>query len=311
MRAPRVRGAAARVVAQAKINLFLRVLAREPDGFHHIETLYCRLEMGDVVTVRPTSSARSLECAGPTMPAGGLGPVEQNLAWRAAEAFARVTGWPSGFAIEIDKRIPVGGGLGGGSADAGAVLRALNSLAPRPLTPEQLHEIATPLGADVPFATSTHALAMGWGYGEVLEPLVPLPPRPCWLFCFASGVRTADAYRWLDESRAGRAEHHRSRAIALSVSVWAQVASLASNDFEAVLLPRHERIAAVLASLRQPAVRSRWGEGTIALVSGSGSTVFCLPEIVVRGELPVATHPGEHVLSTRTAMRVAPVEWLE
>src|SRR5207253_289491 len=79
------------------------------------------------------------------------GPTERNLAWRAALAYADATGWPNGFAIEIEKRLPVGGGLGGGSADAGAVLRCLNALAPSPLGVSALLSIAAPLGADVPF----------------------------------------------------------------------------------------------------------------------------------------------------------------
>src|SRR3954471_8595902 len=110
---------AARVVAQAKLNLLLRVLAREASGYHSIETVFLRLDLGDDVCVRITSG-RSLECNGPAMPADGLGAVEKNLAFRAGLAYAEATGWPSGFSIELTKRIPVGGGLGGGSADAGA-----------------------------------------------------------------------------------------------------------------------------------------------------------------------------------------------
>ncbi|MBI2796901.1 MAG: 4-(cytidine 5'-diphospho)-2-C-methyl-D-erythritol kinase [Gemmatimonadetes bacterium] len=304
-------GTAARATAQAKVNLFLRVLDREASGYHQLETLFCRLELGDLVSVRATTGPRSLDCSGPMMPAAGLGPVEQNLAWRAAAAFAAEAAWPGGFAIEIEKRLPVGGGLGGGSADAGAVLRILNALAPRPIAAARLLEIAAGLGADVPFAASEHGLSFGWGYGEQLEPLSPLPPRDCWLFCFSEGVATADAYRWLDEARAGQAAMHRSRAVSLGVSLWSQVARLASNDFEAVVVPRLPRVGEVLQSLRQPASRQRWGDSTIALLSGSGSSVFCLPETVVRGEAPVATRDGERILSTRTAMRVAPVEWLE
>ena len=304
-------GAAARVAAQAKVNLFLRVFDREPNGYHQIETLFCRLELGDLVAVRETDGERSLDCAGPMMPAGGLGPVEQNLAWRAAESFADAARWPHGFAIEIDKRVPVGGGLGGGSADAGAVLRALNALAPHPLATARLLELALSLGADVPFATSEHTLALGSGYGDRLEPLEPLPPRPCWLFCFREGVSTADAYRWLDESRAGHPGHHPRRAHTISIGDWARVARLASNDFEAVLLHRHARIAAVLASLRKSTLRVRLGEGTIALVSGSGSTVFCLPGTIADDEAPVVMLEGERIVNTRTAMRVAPVERLE
>src|SRR5687767_4738103 len=109
-------GPAGRLVAQAKVNLALRILAREASGFHGLETLFCRLALGDVLTVRAREDgARSLDSDVAT------GPVERNLAWRAAVAYQERTGWPRGFAIEIAKRVPVGGGLGGGSADAGAV----------------------------------------------------------------------------------------------------------------------------------------------------------------------------------------------
>jgi len=123
----------ARVVAQAKVNLVLRVLAREAGGYHSIETVFLRLDLGDDVEVRIAASGRSLTCTGPAMPEAGLGPVEKNLAYRAAALYQEASGWPAGFAIEIGKRIPVGAGLGGGSADAGAVLRCLDALAPRPL----------------------------------------------------------------------------------------------------------------------------------------------------------------------------------
>src|ERR671923_2093268 len=143
----------ARVLAQAKINLFLRVLAREASGYHSIETLFLRLDLGDVVRVRVGSGVeRAVHCHGPVCPADGLGPAERNLAYRAAVAYADATGWPRSFAIDIEKNIPVGGGLGGGSADAGAVLRLLDAMAPRPAGPG-LVELAASLGADVPFMT--------------------------------------------------------------------------------------------------------------------------------------------------------------
>jgi 4-diphosphocytidyl-2-C-methyl-D-erythritol kinase len=122
----------ARVAAQAKVNLRLRILAREASGYHQIETLFLRLALADDVVVRATSGARSLDAAG-SVDARQLGPVERNLAWRAASAYSEVTGWPAGFAIELTKHIPVGGGLGGGSANAGAVLRALDARAPTPI----------------------------------------------------------------------------------------------------------------------------------------------------------------------------------
>src|SRR3954463_6785157 len=96
----------ARVLAQAKINLYLRVLAREASGYHSIETLFQRLDWGDDVVVRLTPG-RTLDCTGASLPPGGLGPVEKNLAYRAAVAYVEATGWATGFTIEIDKRIPV------------------------------------------------------------------------------------------------------------------------------------------------------------------------------------------------------------
>src|SRR5206468_11383585 len=122
----------ARVIGDAKVIVLLRLLARETRRYHSIETLFLRLDLRDEVLVR-LSAGRSLQCAGPAMPAPGLGPTERNLAYRAAVAYSEATGWPAGFAIEIDKRIPIGAGLGGGSADAGAVLRGLDALSPNPL----------------------------------------------------------------------------------------------------------------------------------------------------------------------------------
>ena len=89
---------AAHVVAQAKINLRLRVLAKEATGYHSIETVFLRLDLGDDIRVR-VAQGRSLDCAGPAMPASGLGPTEKNLAYRAAAAYQNATGWPSGFAL--------------------------------------------------------------------------------------------------------------------------------------------------------------------------------------------------------------------
>lgn len=268
--------ASARVVAQGKVNLFLRVLAREASGFHQLETLFCRLTLGDDVRVRVTEGARSLDCQGETLPARGLGPVEQNLAWRAASAYAEATGWPRGFAIEIEKRIPVGGGLGGGSADAGAVLRALNRLAPTPLASHELLRIAAGLGADVPFLTQDASpLALGWGRGDRLFALPPLPSRPCLLFAFPFGIPTADAYRWLSESPAPPPVSTVYRADGFSS--WRDVEVMAHNEFERIVLPRYEAIHAVVSGLRRPDLREAFD---VVLLSGSGATVFALPSVL-------------------------------
>src|SRR5688572_1999833 len=125
----------ARVNAQAKINLSLQVHpGRDAHGYHELTTIFQRIDISDGVTVRLGGSSRSLDATGPALPAHGLGPVEKNLAYRAAVEYLRhAPEMPYGFAIEIVKNIPVGGGLGGGSADAAGALRALDALAATPM----------------------------------------------------------------------------------------------------------------------------------------------------------------------------------
>jgi len=288
--------ASASVVAQAKINLLLRVLAREVTGFHSIETVFLRLELGDDVRVR-IANRRSLDCVGPAMPAHGLGPLERNLAYRAAVAYAEATGWPSGFEIELVKRIPAGGGLGGGSADAGAVLRALDALAPDPLGP-RLVELATALGADVPFMSIESPMALAWGRGERMLPMHPLDPRPVALMVPPFAVGTADAYGWLSADR-GRYVAE-ARVIAPDAfATWESVAATAANDFEPVVSRRHPEISEYVASLEEAGA-------FLAMMSGSGSTVFGVFDEATRNEGPLRA-VGAPITLTRTAATVARV----
>jgi 4-diphosphocytidyl-2-C-methyl-D-erythritol kinase len=286
------------VVAQAKVNLALRILAREAGGYHQLETVFQRLELGDVVTVRTGVSGRSIDCRG-----ADVGPPERNLAWRAAVAFAERAGWPDGFAIDVEKRIPVGGGLGGGSADAGAVLRALNALAPRPLTAADLLALATPLGADVPFLTTTAPLALAWGRGERLLALPALPPRDVYLWTSAEGVSTADAYGWLAASRGAYAPAARLWS-AEDFASWDRVAREAENDFEQVVPQRHAGIGTRLGTLR--IVQRDLEDRGFALLAGSGATVYAVTDGRVPLEPPAAALGGA-VVRTRTATRVAAV----
>jgi 4-diphosphocytidyl-2-C-methyl-D-erythritol kinase len=287
----------ARVSAQAKVNLLLRVLAREASGYHSIETVFLRLDLADDVRVR-VAPGRSLDCSGPVIPPAGLGPVEHNLAYRAALAYADAVGWPSGFAIEVDKRIPVGAGLGGGSADAGAVLRALDALSPTPLG-SRLIELATPLGADVPFMTIERPMALGWGRGERLLPLRVLDSRPVLVAVPDFSVATADAYGWVAADR-GSYEPVAEVIAPESLDTWEAIAAIASNDFERVLARRHPVIAEIVDELIAM-------DAALAMLSGSGSSVFAVFGAPTEAA-PLTRSTGFTTIATRTSDRVVRVE---
>jgi 4-diphosphocytidyl-2-C-methyl-D-erythritol kinase len=292
--------ASARVLAQAKVNLLLHVLAREAGGYHSIETVFLRLDWGDDVRVRVAShsSGRSLDCAGAAMPREGLGPVEKNLAYRAAMMYADATGWPNGFAIEIDKRIPVGGGLGGGSADAGAVLRALDALAPNPLGP-RLVELAASLGADVPFLALDCPMALAWSRGERLLALHPLEARPVILLVPDVSVSTADAYGWLAADR-GTYEPAARALTPDTLATWEAIAAVASNDFERVVAARHPEIAELVDELAS-------FNAVLSMMSGSGSAVFGVFD-TPPDAAAITRGTGRSPIVTRTASRVVRVE---
>lgn len=294
---------AGKTLAQAKINLSLRVLGKEADGFHSIETVFLRIALGDEVRVHIREGARTLRC-------GVMHdqPEEQNLAYRAAALYSEQTGWPHGFEIVIKKRIPIGGGLGGGSADAAAVLRILNALAAKPLPPEKLAELAARLGSDVPFLASDSVMAIGWGRGEKLLPLPPLPSRDVHLFLPPFGIDTSAAYALLDEAR-GEQPGTKPDLTAEMLADWVSAARHSINDFEAVMRPRWPVIETLLAR----------GEryGLFYRMSGSGSTVFKIPGITTRSVERKSAPPrlviprGTKRIITRTSESVVPVEILD
>ncbi|OYV63932.1 MAG: 4-(cytidine 5'-diphospho)-2-C-methyl-D-erythritol kinase [Gemmatimonadetes bacterium 21-71-4] len=292
---------AARAAAQAKVNLRLRVLTQESSGYHQIETVFQRLDLADEVTIRVGAAGRSIDCTGDTIPPAGLGAPEQNLAYRAAAAYQAAAGWPDGFAIEIVKRIPVGGGLGGGSADAGAVLRMLDAMAPRPMGVRVL-ELAARLGADVAFMATETPLAFAWGRGERMLGLTPLPRRRVQLVVPEFAIGTADAYRWLSASRPAY-EPTGALLPAAALLSWDEVAAVAENDFEAAVTQQHPRIGVYRDALARAGAK-------VAMLSGSGSTVFGVFADGARGLL-AADIPDARLMETRTSVHVVPVRLIE
>ena len=177
--------------AHAKVNLGLSVLGKRSDGFHEVDTLMVRLELNDTVILKPAETGVTLTVSGADL---GIAP-EQNLAYKAAALYLRKTGETRGIEIELTKRIPVAAGLGGGSSDAGAVLRGLKELYPADV---DLLALAAQLGSDVPFFAADLSAARATGRGEVLTP-VRLPELHLVLVNPGVGVSAGDAYARVGE----------------------------------------------------------------------------------------------------------------
>lgn len=252
--------------APAKLNLHLEVLSRRADGFHELETLFQALELADGVEieVRPGGSGISLSCDDPGIPAD-----RGNLAWRAAEVFCAggATG-PVGIHIVLNKRIPHGAGLGGGSSDAATVLRALAHLLPGNRSPSELHALAAELGSDVPFFLRG-GTQLGHGRGELLEPLPDLPPCAVTVLMPDQVVLPTPAvFRALTESERGPRPARGG--------AWFRQATAAAGELAALL---HNRLTAPAVRLC-PAVGALLGwleaRGVPHLMSGSGAACFAL-----------------------------------
>ena len=253
------------IEARAKINLFLRVLARESDGFHGIETLFCLLDLADTLEAsRSDEPGISIDVSG-----HDAGPDADNLAVRAARMVLDATGIGFGVRIRLEKRIPVGSGLGGGSSDAAAALVAVNALAGNAVPRHELLQFAARLGSDVPFFVSGGPLALGWGHGERLLRVPPLPPAPVLLVTPPVPVATAAAYGWLAEARQNVG---RRGAVALDLDAlasWGDIGRMSGNDFESPVMSRLPELRAGYEALART-------HPLVCRMSGSGSTLFAV-----------------------------------
>jgi len=255
-------GDAVRVVASAKVNLCLHVLARETSGYHGLETLFCALSLADEIDVRMESgSGISLRVEGEV----DTGPPAANLALRAAQAFLVAAGIERSVDIILRKRIPAGGGLGGGSSNAAAVLRALALLLPDVVDRDVLMRIGGRLGSDVPFFVSESALALAWGRGDRLLSLPPLPSRPVLVAHPGAPMPTARAYEALAEARQDRLAPEACSIDLARLLSWEGVASLAGNDFEATAMAEIPRLVTIRSAMRN-------GGAGISFLAGSGSS---------------------------------------
>lgn len=253
------------MLAYAKVNLHLSVLGKRPDGTHELLTLFERVDLSDELEVRRSGSAGALEfhCAAPGVPSDGT-----NLAVRAAEAFRRASGWNEGLRITLKKRIPAGGGLGGGSSDAAAVLRAMQRLSGEVLSPERLMECARALGADVAFFAADLPWALGRERGDRIEPL-PLKTQLWHLLVTPDfPIPTKEVYQAfaLTPPRADATLLIR----ALEQRQISQIGDLLFNALEPTVETLYPEMRRVKAELEEITGLSH------PMVSGSGSSVFAL-----------------------------------
>ncbi|MEE4661583.1 MAG: 4-(cytidine 5'-diphospho)-2-C-methyl-D-erythritol kinase [Halieaceae bacterium] len=186
--------AALQLRSPAKLNLFLHITGRRDDGYHLLQTVFQLLDFGDDVQLSATDDGLiTLECPGVDV------ATQDNLAFRAAAALQARSGSSAGAHIRIEKRIPAGGGLGGGSSNAATVLLGLNSLWQTGLSSDELADIGLHLGADVPVFVRGHS-AWAEGVGEAITP-VQIPPRHYLVVAPACSVSTAEVFRHRELTR--------------------------------------------------------------------------------------------------------------
>jgi 4-diphosphocytidyl-2-C-methyl-D-erythritol kinase len=251
--------------ARAKINVFLRVLRARQDGYHELESLVVPVSLADVVTVESAETLRVEVEGAPELEAEGPGGL--NLALVAALALADACPDAAGALVRIQKRIPVAGGLGGGSADAAATLHALNELWGCDVDPVTLADIGERIGSDVPAMLAGEPVLVT-GRGERLA------STPCadlhWVLVdLGFGVRSPDAYRWWDEDRGRPGPDPGALLAAVAAGDPAVVGPLLFNDLEAPVVARHPRIGEAKARLLDAGAQG-------AVMSGSGSSVVGL-----------------------------------
>jgi 4-diphosphocytidyl-2-C-methyl-D-erythritol kinase len=248
----------------AKINLTLRVGAREASGYHEVRTVLQSIALADKLRVMQRRGPFSLGVSG-----HGIPDDRSNLVWRAADLLWRRagrTGDPQGVHIHLTKNIPAGAGLGGGSADAAAALVALNAMWDLKLPGPALAALGAELGSDVPFFLFGGTV-LGVGRGTELYPLADVPRLGVVIIKPSFSISTADAYAWLDADRAAGPSVVKGPPL-LDLG-WPTGPVQLENDLQPPVARRHPAIDEMVAACRAHGARA-------ALMTGSGSAVFGL-----------------------------------
>jgi 4-diphosphocytidyl-2-C-methyl-D-erythritol kinase len=258
----------AQVPAYAKINLDLRILYKRADGYHELRSVFQTVSLADRIGIGYARARRT------EIHTSGNVDIPDNLMVKAADLCLAELGKTARVEFDLDKRIPMGAGLGGGSSDAAAVLRMLPRLAGKPIAEERLFEIAAKLGSDVPFFLLGGTAAV-MGRGEELYPLQDLEARHVLLVSPDVHVSTAEAYR------------------ALSARLKpTKLAPPPINDFERVVFKQHPRLKSIRDGLQKAGA-------TTALMTGSGSTLFGIFPSARSMRAAAQLFPAEKVFQVR------------
>ena len=282
-----------RVPAYAKVNLRLDVLGLRADGYHELRTIFQAISLHDTLVLETKREPGiDLRITGNSQLAGE--PGQDNLVYRAIDQLAREIGFQRGVRAVLTKRIPVGRGLGGGSSDAAAALVGLLRLTGKRIAAARQLEIASGLGADVPFFLQG-GRALGIGRGDEIYPLPDVARRQVLVISpHDIAVPTKDAYQWLpQELTNGDGPTKLMRFCALC---WSPQGGALSNDFEAAVFPRYPRLAAIKRELLQQGAAE-------ASLAGSGSAVFGVYQHPAKARRAARAFPKDQVFLCSTLSR--------
>ncbi len=292
--------------ACAKVNLRLDILGRRADGYHDLRTIFQSISLHDTLFLERTRDRQiDLRVLGDAALAQEVS--QDNLVYRALELLRRELRWASGIRAVLTKRIPAGRGLGGGSSDAASALRGGLQLSGQRLETARLLEIASQLGADVPFFLFG-GRALGIGRGDEIYPLPDVSPQAVLVVSPGDvAVPTREAYGWLAARRGGRGDGSERRLtkpasapklMQFCALCWSPQGGLLSNDFEGVVFPRYPRLARIKRELLQQGAAE-------AALAGSGSAVFGIFRDPARARRAAQAFPKDQVFVCSFLSRAA------
>jgi 4-diphosphocytidyl-2-C-methyl-D-erythritol kinase len=282
-----------RVPAYAKVNLSLDVIGRRADGYHELRTIFQTITLHDTLALEANRTGRiDLRIIG--NPALAVGSDRDNLVYRALDQLRQELHLRQGVRAILTKRIPVGRGLGGGSSDAAAALIALLRLTGKRIKAAHLAEIASKLGADVPFFLHG-GRALGIGRGDETYPLPDSPRRTLLVISPRDiAVPTRDAYQWIAEQLT---KHMDTPKLWRFCSLcWSPQEGTLSNDFEAAVFPRYSRLDAIKRELLRQGAAG-------ASLAGSGSAVFGIFQNPAKARRAARAFPKDQVFVCSTVSR--------